>query len=81
MFPSFKKSRIQLILIALCYVSATGQAAESDLLLVLEGTIPLPKVSGRIDHLAADIGRKRLFVAERGNKATILWPWTNPATR
>ena len=35
--------------------------------LVLETTIPLPNVAGRIDHLAVDLGRKRLFVAEVGN--------------
>ena len=35
--------------------------------LVLERTIPLGAVKGRIDHLAIDSGRKRLFVAELGN--------------
>ena len=35
--------------------------------LVLERTIPLPDVSGRIDHMAADLRRGRLFVAELGN--------------
>jgi hypothetical protein len=30
-------------------------------------TIPLPKVSGRIDHLAFDPARQRLFVAALGN--------------
>ena len=35
--------------------------------LELERTIPLPKVTGRIDHMAVDLGRKRLFVAELGN--------------
>ena len=34
---------------------------------VLERTIPLPGVSGRIDHLAVDLRRGRLFVAELGN--------------
>lgn len=33
----------------------------------LELRIPLGEVSGRIDHLAADLGRRRLFVAELGN--------------
>ncbi|HZD25198.1 MAG TPA: hypothetical protein VE631_02980 [Alphaproteobacteria bacterium] len=32
-----------------------------------EATIALPDTSGRIDHLAIDIARKRLFVAELGN--------------
>ncbi|MBW8814622.1 MAG: hypothetical protein JF588_14465 [Caulobacterales bacterium] len=35
--------------------------------LVLERTIPLPGVTGRIDHLAFDPARGRLFVAELGN--------------
>jgi DNA-binding beta-propeller fold protein YncE len=35
--------------------------------LVLEAKIPLGQVSGRIDHLAVDLKRHRLFVAELGN--------------
>jgi len=35
--------------------------------LALERTIPLVGVQGRIDHLAFDAGRWRLFVAELGN--------------
>jgi DNA-binding beta-propeller fold protein YncE len=35
--------------------------------LQLESKIPLGDVSGRIDHLAVDLSRKRLFVAELGN--------------
>jgi YVTN family beta-propeller protein len=35
--------------------------------LKLESTIPLPKVNGRIDHLAADVAGKRLFVSALGN--------------
>ena len=34
--------------------------------LVLERTISLGKVPGRIDHLAIDVARKRLFVSELG---------------
>jgi hypothetical protein len=43
---------------------ATGGAAE-----VLEpvGTIPMPGVKGRIDHLSIDLKRHRLFVAALGN--------------
>jgi DNA-binding beta-propeller fold protein YncE len=37
--------------------------------LVLEQKIPLGKVSGRIDHLAVDLPRQRLFVAELGNNS------------
>ncbi|MDQ2764078.1 MAG: YncE family protein [Pseudomonadota bacterium] len=32
-----------------------------------EQTISLPNVSGRIDHMAVDLGRDRLYVAELGN--------------
>ena len=35
--------------------------------LVLEAKIPLGDVHGRIDHLAVDLNRQRLFVAELGN--------------
>src|SRR5215468_5400050 len=35
--------------------------------LLLERTIPLPHVAGRIDHMAVDLARKRLIVAELGN--------------
>jgi DNA-binding beta-propeller fold protein YncE len=35
--------------------------------LVLERTIPLAHVGGRIDHMAVDLRRKRLIVAELGN--------------
>ena len=34
---------------------------------ILEATIPLNEVSGRIDHLAVDLARRRLFIAELGN--------------
>jgi hypothetical protein len=43
-----------------------GHAAETAGL-VLEKTIPLPNVSGRIDHMAIDLRRHRLAVAELGN--------------
>lgn len=35
--------------------------------LVLDQTIPLPGVVGRIDHLAVDLVHRRVFVAELGN--------------
>jgi YVTN family beta-propeller protein len=40
---------------------ARGEGLTSD------GSIPLADTSGRIDHLAIDLGRKRLLVAELGN--------------
>jgi hypothetical protein len=42
-------------------------AAETTQPLVLEATIPLQGVSGRIDHMAVDLKRGRLLVAELGN--------------
>jgi YVTN family beta-propeller protein len=35
--------------------------------LVAAGKIALPDTRGRIDHMAVDLGRKRLYVAELGN--------------
>ena len=48
---------------------ASCQAWAADLSppLVLEATIPLPHTGGRIDHMAVDLRRGRLFVAELGN--------------
>ncbi|WP_414641540.1 YncE family protein, partial [Bradyrhizobium sp.] len=37
--------------------------------LELEGKLPLGSVAGRIDHLAIDLNRQRLFVAELGNNS------------
>ena len=37
--------------------------------LILEQTIPLENVSGRIDHMAIDRAGRRLFVAELGNNS------------
>ncbi|MBS0641481.1 MAG: hypothetical protein JSS43_16560, partial [Proteobacteria bacterium] len=34
---------------------------------MLEQSIALPGVSGRIDHFSVDLKRRRLFVAELGN--------------
>ena len=45
----------------------SSQGAESGAPLVLERTIPLTGVAGRIDHMAVDLARKRLIVAELGN--------------
>jgi len=42
-------------------------AQSNDATLSIEAKIPLGKVRGRIDHMAADIDRRRLFVAELGN--------------
>jgi DNA-binding beta-propeller fold protein YncE len=58
----------------LCAIAACAAAAPfvtsawgAEAPLVLEAKIPLGQVRGRIDHLAVDVGRQRLFVAELGN--------------
>jgi hypothetical protein len=56
-------------LTALSLTVLLGHPAVADpaLPLELERTIPLQKVSGRIDHMGVDLGRRRLLVAELGN--------------
>lgn len=51
-----------LVLQPLSFAASANEAP-----LVLERTIPLAAVSGRIDHLAIDLRRNRLLVAELGN--------------
>jgi YVTN family beta-propeller protein len=48
---------------------ATVLAQTAGVPLVLEAKIPLGEVNGRIDHLAIDLKRQRLFVAELGNNS------------
>jgi DNA-binding beta-propeller fold protein YncE len=50
-----------------CALSGGSRAGEAVPPLVLERTIPLAGVSGRIDHMAIDFLRRRLLVAELGN--------------
>jgi DNA-binding beta-propeller fold protein YncE len=54
---------------AACMAAAilTAAARGSDAPLVLAAKTPLGQVRGRIDHLAIDLARQRLFVAELGN--------------
>src|SRR5262245_66114477 len=60
----------QLLLVLMTILGSTsamlGQPA-TNALLQLEDKIPLGAVSGRIDHMAVDLERRRLFVAELGN--------------
>lgn len=48
---------------------AANPLAAAEAPLILEKTIPLASVSGRIDHLTIDLNRKHLFVAELGNNS------------
>jgi hypothetical protein len=52
--------------VSMTSVRTMGQQSEPPPL-QLEGKIPLGAVRGRIDHMAIDIERHRLFVAELGN--------------
>jgi DNA-binding beta-propeller fold protein YncE len=54
------------ILALITLLPAAAPAAEPGPL-VLESTIPLPSVGGRIDHMAIDRARQRLIVAALGN--------------
>jgi DNA-binding beta-propeller fold protein YncE len=56
-----------LLTLALVVPPGAGIAQTAEPPLVLEAKIPLGEVSGRIDHLAIDLKRQRLFVAELGN--------------
>jgi sugar lactone lactonase YvrE len=51
----------------LAWLAAGSVAAAPAAPLQLEARIPLGAVKGRIDHLAVDLKRRRLFVAELGN--------------
>src|SRR4029077_5380722 len=55
-----------ILLVAVAWL-ACGLPARAAAPLTLEATIPLHDVSGRIDHMAIDLARKRLMVAELGN--------------
>ena len=57
-----------LAVILLVGIGAAVAAAQSSPL-VLKGVIPLPNVEGRIDHLAFDTSRGRLYVAALGNNS------------
>jgi chromate transporter len=49
------------------FVGGSTAAAAEPAVLELESKIPLGVVRGRIDHLAIDVSRQRLYVAELGN--------------
>ena len=57
------------LLIATAMFPTVAEAQTEPPALVLEAKIPLGDVSGRIDHLAIDTKRQRLFVAELGNNS------------
>src|SRR5204863_1035487 len=72
--PETARLRLFIRLVLLCALRVTpiagtegAWAQANDAALQIEAKIPLGDVRGRIDHMAADIDRRRLFVAELGN--------------
>jgi YVTN family beta-propeller protein len=60
---------LRLFLIFLLAIASATAAPAQPSLLRLEAKIPLGNVAGRIDHMAFDVARNRLFVAELGNNS------------
>jgi DNA-binding beta-propeller fold protein YncE len=60
-------SKILAVLVAALLPGVPSGRTASPEVLELEAKIPLGAVRGRIDHLAVDLARHRLFVAELGN--------------
>jgi DNA-binding beta-propeller fold protein YncE len=58
-----------LLLAAAVLIAPSIAIAQSEPPLQLEAKIPLGSVAGRIDHMAVDVARQRLFVAELGNNS------------
>src|ERR1700732_4890986 len=58
-----------LVLLIGLIMATSAQAQTPPAPLVLEAEMPLGSISGRIDHLAVDLKRQRLFVAELGNNS------------
>lgn len=56
-----------MIAVVAAMLPLTRLAAAAEPPLVLEKTIPLHSVGGRIDHMAMDLSRKHLIIAELGN--------------
>jgi YVTN family beta-propeller protein len=53
--------------LACCVLLSSASLAQSPATLRLIGTVPMPAVEGRIDHMALDVAGQRLFVAALGN--------------
>jgi YVTN family beta-propeller protein len=54
---------------ALLVLAWLAENASAESLLTAETKIPLENVRGRIDHMAIDLARERLYVAELGNNS------------
>jgi YVTN family beta-propeller protein len=60
---------LRLLLVCLLAIASTTAARAQPSPLRLEAKIPLGNVAGRIDHMAFDVARNRLLVAELGNNS------------
>lgn len=66
--PRIKAITASIVLAFSAWLAASvAPRAQQPPALQLEATVPLGEVRGRIDHMAIDIPRQRLFVAELGN--------------
>jgi hypothetical protein len=63
----FRAVLLSVLTVAVIATTEGAWAQSNEALLRLEAKIPLGEVRGRIDHMAADTSRRRLFVAELGN--------------
>src|SRR6478609_7148021 len=63
------RSAMRRVLATILLLAASHVGAQGAEPLRLEAKIALGAVAGRIDHMAFDLARKRLFVAERGNNS------------
>jgi len=73
-YPETARLRLFNRVVLLCALTVTpiagaegAWAQANDAALRVEAKIPLGEVRGRIDHMAVDIDRRRVFVAELGN--------------
>jgi DNA-binding beta-propeller fold protein YncE len=61
------ETKFSLFVLALCILLPFTGACQDTVPLLLVQTIPLPDVEGRLDHMAIDLGSRRLFVAAVAN--------------
>jgi DNA-binding beta-propeller fold protein YncE len=59
--------RLTLLSLLFCYLVGGRAMAAPDALLELAGSVPLPAVRGRLDHMGLDSANGRLFIAALGN--------------
>lgn len=63
----FKPVSIIILFLCVCLYACKGQSYAQNQPLQLLAAIPLPRVSGRIDHMAFDDKQQLLFIAALGN--------------